>query len=823
VNKKRIDEIERLLKVAEDDLSNLEKQHVFLLSQIALLKREKENISTSTIAEHPSSYIPAADSSQLSGQEKIILFRSLFRGREDVYPRRFESLKTGKSGYQPDCANEWMQGVCDKPKIKCTQCKNRKLIPVSDEIIKSHLRGHNYGESSGRDFTVGVYPMLPDETCWFLAVDFDKSTWRADAIAYWESCKSYGIPANLERSRSGNGGHIWIFFSEPISARLARRLGSFLLTKTIEKRPEIGLESYDRFFPNQDTLPQGGFGNLIALPLQRKPREKGSSVFVDEDLEPYPDQWSYLASIKRLAPFEVGNLLQKFSLKEQELGSSSTFASISEEVPWEEPRFEKWRSSNVQGPFPTNLILTLANQVYIPKQGLSPSLRNRIIRTAAFPNPEFYRAQAMRQSIFGKPRIICCIEDFSEYLALPRGCLDELSTLFKGLGIEVEIVDRRWAGTTLDLQFQGTLSELQQQSAQALIKHETGVLVAPTAFGKTVIAAWLIAKRKTNTIVLVHNRQLMDQWNSRLKSFLDLPVDLPGQIGGGKKKASGKVDVAMLQSLFHDGEADPIIEQYGQLIVDECHHISARSFEQVARAAKARFITGFSATVERKDGHHPIIFMQCGPIRHHVQQEDQRTVNPMDQIVITRLTGFMLPDNLAQLKSLNIHDIYDSLIQNQARNRLIIDDALNCLAEGRSPLLLTERKEHLEILRKALSHHVPNLIILKGGMGRKDRKEALESLKAEVPRLVLATGRFLGEGFDDSRLDTLLLAMPISWKGTLAQYAGRLQRVHSGKMLVVVYDYADLNIPMLKRMYQRRLHSYRLLGYEIRQTIDAND
>jgi len=374
----------------------------------------------------------------------------------------------------------------------------------------------------------------------------------------------------------------------------------------------------------------------------------------------------------------------------------------------------------------------------------------------------------------------------------------------------------------LEVQFLGTLNDLQNQSAQALHEHETGVLAAPPAFGKTVVGAWLIAQRHTNTIILVHNRQLMDQWMSRLKSFLNLPMELPGQFGGGKKNPTGMVDVAMLQSLFLEGEVDPIIEQYGQLMVDECHHISARSFELVARAAKARFITGFSATVERKDGHHPIIFMQCGPIRHRVKQEDQRTANPMDRIVITRLTGFILPDNLAQLKSLTIHDIYDSLIHHQSRNQMIISDTLQCLEESRSPLLLTERIEHLEILREALSLHIPNLIVLKGGMGRRDLKGALDSLKSEGPRLVLATGRFLGEGFDDARLDTLLLAMPISWKGTLAQYAGRLHRVHGGKTKVMVYDYADLNIPMLKRMYQRRLHGYRLLGYEIGSPTNAN-
>ncbi len=823
MNQERMDEVERLLKVAEDDLAHLEKQRAFLLNQIKLLRQEKKSRLSRRIAETPSPHFSSPISTQSSEQEKIKLFRSLFHGREDVYPRRFESRKTGRSGYQPDCANEWVPGICEKPKIKCTQCKNRKLIPVSDEVIKKHLMGHSPGEFNSRDFTIGIYPMLSDESCWLLSVDFDKATWQADAIAYWETCKSHGILASLERSRSGNGGHIWVFFSEPIPARLARRLGSFLLTETIERRPEIGLESYDRFFPNQDTLPQGGFGNLIALPLQRKPREKENSVFVDEHLEPFPDQWAYLASIKRLSLFEVDNLVQEFASKEQELGSSSTFATISEEAPWEQPRFEKWRSSAVQGPFPAKLILTLANQLYIPKQELSPSLRNRIIRIAAFPNPEFYRAQAMRQSTFGKPRIISCAEDYPEHLALPRGCLDELSTLLKSLGIEINVVDRRLAGSSLEVQFQGTLSELQEKSARSLSEHETGVLVAPTAFGKTVIGAWLIAKRQTNTLVLVHNRQLMDQWISRLQRFLNLPSDLPGQIGGGKKQTTGKIDVAMLQSLFRDGEVDPIVEQYGQLIADECHHISARSFELVARAAKARFITGFSATVERKDGHHPIIFMQCGPIRHRVKQEDQQAVHPMDRVVITRLTGFMLPDNLTQLKSLTIHDVYDSLIQDHARNQLIIEDALKCLAEGGSPLLLTERKEHLEILREALSQHVPNLIVLQGGMGKKERQAALESLKSEGKRLVLATGRFLGEGFDDARLDTLLLSMPVSWKGTLAQYVGRLHRVHSGKSRVAVYDYVDFNVPMLKRMYERRLRGYRLLGYKIAGTPNSNE
>lgn len=348
-----------------------------------------------------------------------------------------------------------------------------------------------------------------------------------------------------------------------------------------------------------------------------------------------------------------------------------------------------------------------------------------------------------------------------------------------------------------------------------MLQHETGVLVAPTAFGKTVVAAWLIARRGVNTLVMVHTRQLMDQWLSRLNQFLRPQEGELGQIGAGEKRETGLIDVAILQSLIRQQSVDPVIERYGQIIVDECHHISASSFEQVARAANALYVTGFSATVERKDGHQPIIFMQCGPIRHRVTVKEVQGSDHITRSVSVRRTGFILPDALARVSSLTIHDVYESLIDDESRNQMITADALLCLEKGGCPLVLTERKAHLKCLAQRFAPLVPNLVILAGGMGRKQRKAAISKLQQEGPRLVLATGRYLGEGFDDDRLDTLLLAMPISWKGTLAQYAGRLNRVREGKQQVTIYDYADLEVPMLKRMFERRRRGYRQLGYEI--------
>ncbi|MGA2502416.1 MAG: DEAD/DEAH box helicase family protein, partial [Tepidisphaeraceae bacterium] len=538
-----------------------------------------------------------------------------------------ESRKTAKSGYQPACANEWVRGVCEKPKIKCLDCPNRRFLPVTDEVIRWHLSGQ---DEQGRDFTMGVYPMLLDETCFFLAADFDKEHWRDDAGAFLETCRKLNLPAALERSRSGNGGHVWLFFEQAIPAGLARRLGAHILTETMERRPDIGLDSYDRFFPNQDTLPQGGFGNLIALPLQKRPRERGNSAFLDDKFIPYADQWAYLSAIGTIGLPQAEKLVRDAEAKGRIVGVSLALAEEDETAPWAAPPSRRRREPAITGPLPETRELVLGNDIYIAKEGLPPGLRNRLIRLAAFQNPEFYKAQAMRLPTYDKARIIGCAEDHPQHIGLPRGCLDELLLLLKDLKITPVIRDERYAGKPLQVTFQGELRPDQIPAANAMLAHDTGVLAATTAFGKTVIAAWLIAQRGVNTLVLVHRRQLLEQWIERLSSFLGLPAKEIGRIGGGRKKPTGMLDVALIQSLVRKGVVDDQVGQYGQLIVDECHHLSAQSFEQVVRRSKAKFVLGLSATVTRKDGHHPIIFMQCGPVRHRVDARAQAAARPFE-------------------------------------------------------------------------------------------------------------------------------------------------------------------------------------------------
>jgi superfamily II DNA or RNA helicase len=749
---------------------------------------------------------------------KIALYRSLFRGRDDVYPRLFESRKTGKPGYSPACSNEWVREVCDKPRLRCQDCPNRRFLPVTDEVIRQHLSGQ---DPSGRDFVMGLYPMLLDETCFFLAMDFDQGSWQEDVAAVLESCRQLALPAALERSRSGNGGHLWLFFEEAIPAVLARKLGAHLLTETLERRPEIGLASYDRFFPNQDTLPKGGFGNLIALPLQKHPRERGHSVFVDEHWLPYPDQWAFLSVLGKIARSDAEGIASAAEHHGRVI--AVRHPALAEDdgdynEPWKVPPSRERREPPLSGPLPERVQLVLGNEIYIAKEGMPPALRNRLQRLAAFQNPEFYRTQAMRLSTFGKPRVISCAEDHPLYIGLPRGCLDELLRLLSELNIESVVRDERNPGRPLAVSFHGQLRHTQQLAADALAAHDTGVLAATTAFGKTVVAAWLIARRGVSTLILVHRLQLMEQWMERLSTFLGLSIRDIGRIGGGRSRPNGTLDVALIQSLVRKGVVNDRVGEYGQLVVDECHHLPAISFEQVARRAKARYLLGLSATVTRKDGHQPIVFMQCGPVRYRVNAKDEAAERPFTHAVWIRPTAFRTttpgnPDPRVQFR-----DLYAALIADQDRNRLIADDVTQAVREGRSPVVLTERIAHLEELAARLSTTVRHLIVLRGGMGRKPLQQAraqLVSIPENEERVVLATGGYVGEGFDDARLDTLFLTLPVSWRGTIAQYAGRLHRLHDSKREVRIYDYADLNTPMLARMFDRRCRGYEALGYSV--------
>ncbi len=752
-----------------------------------------------------------------SPQTKIALFRSLFRGRDDVYARRFESRRTGKSGYAPACANEWVRGVCEKPRIRCAECPNRRFLPVTDDVIRWHLSGY---DPEGQPFVAGVYPLLQDETCFFLAVDFDKAGWRDDATAFLETCRRLNLEAALERSRSGRGAHVWFFFEEAIPAALARRLGSHALTETMEGRPDVGLDSYDRLFPNQDTMPQGGFGNLIALPLQMGPRKQNNGIFLDGKFVPWPDQWAFLAGVRRMdrAQIEgIEGIVQDAERHGRVLGVRLPPMDDGEDTPWAALPSRRPREATIVGA-PKALEVILGNQIYIARDGLPPALRNRLLRLAAFQNPEFYKAKSMRLSTYDKPRVIACAEDHAHHIGLPRGCLDEVRESLGTLGVRVTVRDERHAGSPLEVSFQGELRPDQKVAADAMLAHDTGVLAASTAFGKTVVAAWLIAQRRVSTLVLVHRRQLLDQWIERLSVFLGIPRKSIGRIGGGRTRPTGLLDVAVIQSLARKGVVDDRVTGYGHLIVDECHHLSAHSFEQVARAAKARFVVGLSATIARKDGHHPIIFMQCGPVRHRVNDRAQAKARPFEHLVLVQATSFQPSRGPDPAKRLEFQALYRDLVDNEPRNRRICDDVVESVNAGRSPLVLTERNDHLDRLEQGLGESIRHLVVLRAGLGKKQRQAVTDRVAAiprDEPRVILATGKYVGEGFDDPRLDTLFLTLPVSWRGTIAQYAGRLHRLNDSKRDVRVYDYADLNVAMLARMFDRRCRGYEAIGYTI--------
>lgn len=765
---------------------------------IALL--EANSIQWRVETEHvPASSMP--EPSRLSTGEKVALFRRLFRGRTDVYPIRWESKTTAKSGYSPACANEWRAGVCEKPRIKCGDCSNRSLIPLSDAVIYDHLTG---------DSTIGVYPLLADDTCYFVAIDFDEAEWREDARAFVRSCSELGVPVALEISRSGKGAHAWVFFADRVSARDARRLGTAIISHTCSRTRQLKLESYDRLFPNQDTMPKGGFGNLIALPLQKKPRKNGGSVFVDADLCPYPDQWDFLASVQLMAPHDIEPTILRATGRMHPL--DVTFID-------EEDLATPWKSSapstrKLSGAMPESLTVTLGNLVYFEKAQLPQSLANRLIRLAAFQNPEFYRAQAMRMSVWDKPRVIGCAENYPQHIALPRGCLGAAQELLSENGIRCDLRDERYCGEALNMTFIGNLRDDQQAAIAAMLRHDAGVFCAPTAFGKTVTAAAMIARRGVNTLVLVHRTELLKQWQERLQVFLGVGKGVVGSIGGGKAKTTGKIDIAVMQSLSRQGEVNPLVENYGHVIVDECHHVGAVSFDAILKRTKAKYVLGLTATPFRRDGQQPIIFMQCGPIRYTAAKPASA---PRDLEVVPR----SLYSRIELPSDAGIQDVFRNLANDQARTQAIAAEVQIAYNQGRKVLVLTERTEHLGAIQVALAGKIPPMFVLHGRMPRKQRAALItefDALPPDAPRVLLATGKLVGEGFDHPALDTLVLAMPVSWKGTLQQYAGRLHREHATKTDVRIIDFVDTGHPALLRMWDKRQRGYKAMGYRIKES-----
>jgi superfamily II DNA or RNA helicase len=737
-----------------------------------------------------------------SNAEKLAIFRSLFRGRPDVYPTRFVT-RDGKQGYGPACANKFVKGKCELPRVKCGECRNQAFLPADDTAYAAHLRG---------DHVMGVYPMLPDDTCWFLAVDFDEASWRDDVRAFMATCRRLELPFAVERSRSGNGAHVWFFFSAPLAAWTARKLGSHVLTETMSARHELSLNSYDRLFPSQDHMPRGGFGNLIALPLQRDARVNGNTEFLDDDLFPFrgEHQWDVLADSARIEPATAERIVAEAARSDRVLGVR-TSAEDDAEMPWLVAPTRKRAAVRVAGPLPTRVPAVLAQRLFVEAAGLPSPLISLLKRTAAFENPEFHKKQAMRLSTARTPRVISCAELFDRHLALPRGCLSDVTDVLREHGVTLDLDDQRTMGTTIDATFNGALTPVQEQAARAVLAHDIGVVVAPPGLGKTVIGTYLTAARRCNTLVLVHRMPLLDQWRSQLAMFLDVDIKSIGQLGAGKEKLTGVLDVAMMPSLARRDDLAEIAGRYGHVIVDECHHVSAVSFERVVAAARARYVVGLTATPKRRDGHHPIVEMQLGPVRFAVDAKSHASGRPFEHTLFARETAFAVANPDAA-----IQELYAQLAHDDARNRLIVDDVIAAIETGRSPILLTERTDHLDYFAAELGRVVKHVIVLRGGMGAKQTREVfarLAAVPASAERIVLATGRYIGEGFDDARLDTLFLTLPVSWKGTLIQYAGRLHRLHPAKREVQIYDYVDRQVPMLFRMFAKRLRGYRGIGY----------
>ena len=742
---------------------------------------------------------PQSSTSPLSPDEKIKLFRRLFHGRDDVYPIRWESQKTGKPGYSPVCANEWRRGVCEKPTIKCSECNQSLFAPVTDQVISHHLKGK---------ITAGVYPILADDRCYFLAIDFDDADWREDAKSVLQTCIANDLPAALEISRSGEGAHLWLFFANATPARDARRLGTALISATCARTRQLELTSYDRLFPNQDTMPKGGFGNLIALPLQKNPRDLGRSVFVDANLQPLPDQWAFLKSIRPLPQNHLETALTKLVGDRHPLDIA--YAEVQDEnaeTPWVTAAKPNIKLS---GPMPKAVVATIAGQLFIEKAGLPQTLMNRVIRLAAFQNPDFYKAQAMRMSTWDKPRIIGRAENHPKHLALPRGCLSDVKSLLGANKIDLRLNDARSMGCPLNATFQGVLRPDQQEALDAVLPHEFGMLIAPTAFGKTVTAAAIVARRKVSTLVLVHRADLMRQWQERLGTFIALDEPKIGLIGGGKKKPTGLLDIAVIQSLTHRENLAEFLSQYGQIIIDEAHHLSAQSFETVLKQANSHYVLGLSATPVRSNGHHPIMFMQCGPVRHAAK----RLAHVPEQLVV-RVQHLPSPAIPAHA---SIQDVIRLLSEDRDRNACIVADAINALKDGRKVLLLTKRTEHLDLLYAQLKSVNHPCFMLHGRMKAKERQQiikALAELPEDTPHILLASAQLVGEGFDHAPLDTLILTLPISWEGTLRQYAGRLHRDHASKTDILIHDYVELDHPQLARMWEKRQRGYRAMGYSV--------
>ena len=771
-------------------------------------------------------------------RDKIALFRSLFRGRGDMYAHGYRR-KDGGIAYAPACANDRVRGVCPRVanwSARCAECESRMFLHLSDAVLTAHFIGSS---ERFRD-VVGMYVMDADETVSVLVADFDKGGWKEAAAAYRNAARGHGIDVALERSRSGEGAHAWIFFDGTVTAKAARALGTSLLTEARRSSRAIDFDSYDRLFPSQDTLPAGGFGSLIALPLQGRAVREGNSVFVDDNFRAFPDQWAYLSEVRKLSPKRVDELIEFIAADEtgHALSQEVLRANASSSADSALMKSEGLQSDD----FPTCLSIIRSDMLYVPEVGLSRAALAEIEQLAAYGNPEFFRAQAQHRSVYGKQRLIHLGEKRGDSIALPRGCEDDLLSLLDRSGARYVVQDERFCSKRRDVEFAGTLKPRQQDAADALLSFDTGILSAPTGFGKSVIGAYLIGAVKQSTLVIVPKTALLSQWTEKLGIFLNVreePAALLtpsgkiskrkrpriGQIGGGKNKASGIVDVATFQSLIERGDdgtsrVKKLVCSYGMVICDECHHAAAPQLERVLKAIPATKVYGLSATPKRADGLDRSLRMLCGPIRCRIDPKEQAEQQGFARVLRPRFTNMKYPD---YRPGMSFNQILDLICAHPARNALIVDDVAEEIKKGRTSLVVTRRKDHARNLARQIENAGCEVHLLVGEGSIRERQRRLEEVTSSPdkgPFAIVATTSYLGEGFDLPQLEALFLGTPIAWDGSVVQQSGRLHREYEGKTLAIVYDYVDATIPVLDRMYKKRLKTYASLAYELAASED---
>ena len=787
------------LKKELDDLESKKKsinQEIACLEQLELNKdQNKTHLGTKALSRTAE-----------SPEDKIKLFHRLFACRTSVFPKLWINQNKNTKGYSPACNNEWAKGVCNKPKIKCSNCNNQNFVPLNEYVINDHLRGKQTIETYAIDF---------DDSCKFIACDFDGKDWEMAVINYQKAANELGIEVAIEKSRSGNGSHAWIFFSEKVEARIARQLGTLILSKAQENCHIIKFDSFDRFFPNQDLLPKGGFGNLIALPLQKDKRELGNCVFLDQNLNAITDQWDYLSNIHLLSDFDIRNIISKYSA---DLFSDFNFdeeiaAKTDENILRDD---SKEKSPDISG---QKIIITKHAQIIIPTKGIPIRLITKLKRLATFPNIEFYKKMRMRLPTYPLSRFIFAGEVRKDHILLPRGILNKAKALLQEAKAEIEIVDKRPKFKKIKIKFTGELTKSQKQATRKFSKQEAGVLVATPGCGKTVMGCYLIAKRKLPTLVLVHKQPLINQWQSRILEFTDFDKKEIGIVAGAKKKPKNKIDIAMLQTLTRMENVKEFLSNYDHIIIDECHHIPAISFEDVLKQVKARYILGLTATPYRKDGLEKLLFYLCGEVIHNMESETEKN---LDKSVIIKETGFRFNDEAGN--NLPIHMLWSELTENEARNNMIIGDIISTLNDNRATLVISDRKEHLKFLKERTEENLDKnyqakLFRLDGELSAKDRKEVLcqlqEAHNQDGKYCLFATSSLIGEGVDIAELDALILGLPLSFEGRMVQYAGRLNRYHKNKKDIRIYDYLDSHSAVAIKMYKNRVKFYNKSNYKI--------